>query len=164
LLCGIPHALFIGMENTVHNVEGAPGSALEANLAVPALPPLLPSPEKEGDGQPADPESTELVPSFRLPVFSEGDVSGAEVPALPEHIRQIPFRLELRVPLSHFTLRDLQQLQTGALLATEHLSVRDLVLTAAGERLLLVELEAVEQQIAARVKRLAWRHKWRRKA
>ena len=52
----------------------------------------------------------------------------------------------------------------GALLATEHLSVRDLVLTAAGERLLLVELEAIEQQLAARVKRLAWRHKWRRKA
>jgi flagellar motor switch protein FliM len=83
---------------------------------------------------------------------------------LPEHLRQIPFRLELRVPLSRFTLRDLQQLKAGALLATEHLSVRDLVLTAAGERLLLVELEAIEQQLAARVKRLAWRHKWRRKS
>ena len=83
---------------------------------------------------------------------------------IPEHLRQIPFRLELRVPLSRFTLRDLQQLKAGALLATEHLSVRDLVLTAAGERLLLVELEAIEQQLAARVKRLAWRHKWRRKA
>lgn len=83
---------------------------------------------------------------------------------LPEHLRQIPFRVELRVPLSRFTLRDLQQLKPGVLLATEHLSVRDLVLTAAGERLLLVELEALEQQLAARVKRLAWRHKWRRKA
>jgi hypothetical protein len=49
-------------------------------------------------------------------------------------------------------------------LITEHLSVRDLVLSAAGERLLLVELESIEQQLGARVKRLAWRHKWRRKA
>jgi flagellar motor switch protein FliM len=83
---------------------------------------------------------------------------------LPEHLRQIPFQVELRVPLSSFTLRDLQKLEPGVLLATEHLSVRDLVLTASGERLLLVELEAMEQQLAARVKRLAWRHKWRRKA
>ena len=86
------------------------------------------------------------------------------MPFLPEHLRQIPFRVELRVPLSRFTVRDLQQLEPGVLLPTEHLSVRDLVLTAAGERLLLVELEAMEQQLAARVKRLAWRHKWRRKA
>jgi hypothetical protein len=49
-------------------------------------------------------------------------------------------------------------------LVTEHLSVRDLVLSAAGERLLLVELESIEQQLGARVKRLAWRHKWRRRA
>ena len=83
---------------------------------------------------------------------------------LPDHLKQIPFNVELRVPLVRFTLRELQELQPGALLMTEHLSVRDLVLTAAGERLLLVELESVEQQLAARVKRLAWRHKWRRKA
>jgi flagellar motor switch/type III secretory pathway protein FliN len=152
------------MENTVHNVEAVPENALEASIAVPAHPPLLPPPAEESDEQSTDPECTELVPLFRPQVFSEESLSGAKVPALPEHLRQIPFRLELRVPLSHFTLRDLQQLETGALLATEHLSVRDLVLTAAGERLLLVELEAVEQQIAARVKRLAWRHKWRRKA
>jgi flagellar motor switch protein FliM len=105
-----------------------------------------------------------MVPSFKLPTVPSAETAGAEIPVLPEHLRQIPFRLELRVPLSHFTLRDLQQLTPGALLATEHLSVRDLVLTAAGERLLLVELEAIEQQLAARVKRLAWRHKWRRKA
>ena len=85
-------------------------------------------------------------------------------PKLPEHLQQLHFCLELRVPLERFTLRDLQSLKPGALLATEHLRVQDLVLTAAGERLLLVELEAAEQQLAARVKRLAWRHKWRRKA
>ena len=114
--------------------------------------------------KPTDSECTELVPSLRTQISSEENVTEEGTIVLPEHLRQIPFRIELRVPLSRFTLRDLQQLQPGALLATEHLSVRDLVLTAAGERLLLVELEAVEQQIAARVKRLAWRHKWRRKA
>lgn len=109
---------------------------------------------------------TEIVPSpyQRGPSPLDTDPIEAEMPALPDHLRQIPFRLELRVPVLRFTLRDLQQLTAGALLLTEHLSVRDLVLTAAGERLLLVELEAVEQQLAARVKRLAWRHKWRRKA
>jgi flagellar motor switch protein FliM len=101
---------------------------------------------------------------LRTQISYDGEFAGAGAPALPEHLRQIPFRVELRVPLSRFTLRDLQKLEPGILLATEHLSVRDLVLTASGERLLLVELEAMEQQLAARVKRLAWRHKWRRKA
>jgi flagellar motor switch/type III secretory pathway protein FliN len=151
------------MENTVHPIEGAPESALEADLTAPAHQPLLPSPAEESDAK-SDSECTELVPSFRGQISLEESFTEAETIALPEHLRQIPFRVELRVPLSRFTLRDLQQLEPGALLATEHLSVRDLVLTAAGERLLLVELEAVEQQIAARVKRLAWRHKWRRKA
>jgi flagellar motor switch protein FliM len=152
------------MENTAHPVEGSPENAFEADVVTSAHPPLLPAPQEESDGKPAESECRELVPSFRTQVSLEGDFAKAETPALPEHLRQIPFRVELRVPLSRFTLRDLQQLEPGALLATEHLSVRDLVLTAAGERLLLVELEAVEQQIAARVKRLAWRHKWRRKA
>jgi flagellar motor switch protein FliM len=102
-----------------------------------------------------------MVPAFRSPADLEEDFAGT--PSLPDHLRQIPFQVELRVPLSRFTVRDLQQLKPGVLLVTEHLSVRDLVLTAAGERLLLVELEATEQQLAARVKRLAWRHKWRRK-
>ena len=152
------------MENTVHNVEGAPENALKANVAGPANPPLLPSPDEEDDGEAAGPECTELVPSFRPQTPSDEGFGIEGTPALPDHLRQIPFQVELRVPLSHFTLRDLHELQPGVLLATEHLSVRDLVLTAAGERLLLVELEAVEQQLAARVKRLAWRHKWRRKA
>jgi hypothetical protein len=154
---GIQHALSIGMENTLPDVAGAP-----ENLSEPPggmHPPLLPSPPKSTDPSAADSECTELVPSFR-PASSEEDLT----PSLPEHLRQIPFRVELRVPLSRFTIRDLQQLEVGVLLPTEHLSVRDLVLTAAGERLLLVELEAMEQQLAARVKRLAWRHKWRRKA
>ena len=152
------------MENIDHPVEGALENALEASVTTPVHPPLLPSPQEESDLKAIDPECTDLVPSFRNQIFSDGDFPETGMPALPEHLRQIPFRVELRVPLSRFTLRDLQQLEPGALLATEHLSVRDLVLTAAGERLLLVELEAVEQQIAARVKRLAWRHKWRRKA
>jgi flagellar motor switch protein FliM len=152
------------MENTVHPVEGAPENTVEAGISGFAHPPLLPPPQDEGDVNPTDSESTELVPSFRTQIPSEESVTEEGTLVLPEHLRQIPFRIELRVPLSRFTLRDLQQLEPGALLATEHLSVRDLVLTAAGERLLLVELEAVEQQIAARVKRLAWRHKWRRKA
>jgi flagellar motor switch/type III secretory pathway protein FliN len=152
------------MENTVHPTDGAPENALEADLTAPVHQPLLPPPAEESDVKSSDSACTELVPSFRGQVFSEESLTEAETVALPEHLRQIPFRVELRVPLSRFTLRDLQQLEPGALLATEHLSVRDLVLTAAGERLLLVELEAVEQQIAARVKRLAWRHKWRRKA
>jgi flagellar motor switch protein FliM len=151
------------MENKAHSLGEPPENAPEADLIAPVHQPLLPSPQEENDAKPIESECTELVPSFR-PLSSEESFTEEGTLALPEHLRQIPFRVELRVPLSRFTLRDLQQLEPGALLATEHLSVRDLVLTAAGERLLLVELEAVEQQIAARVKRLAWRHKWRRKA
>lgn len=151
------------MENTAHTVEGALENALDAGVTNPVHQPLLPSPKEESEGAP-DPECTDLIPAFRNQIASDGSFPETGMPSLPEHLRQIPFRVELRVPLSRFTLRDLQQLEPGALLATEHLSVRDLVLTAAGERLLLVELEAVEHQIAARVKRLAWRHKWRRKA
>jgi flagellar motor switch protein FliM len=147
------------MENTLPDVAGAPENISELIAGVHQ--PLLPAPQKSPDVPAVDSECTELVPSFRS---AAGLEEGQDTPSLPEHLRQIPFRVELRVPLSHFTVRDLQQLQPGALLATEHLSVRDLVLTAAGERLLLVELEAIEQQLAARVKRLAWRHKWRRKA
>jgi len=106
---------------------------------------------------------TEIVPAFAT-VSTLATETLTQPPPLPDHLKQIPFQLELRVPLSHFTLRDLQKLKAGDLLLTEHLSVRDLVLTAAGQRLLLVELEAIEQQLAARVKRLAWRHKWRRQA
>ena len=160
---GPRHALFIGMENTVHNAEGVQENALDAGIPA-ATHQLPPSTEKQNDGRAADPECTEIVPSFRTQISSDGEFAAPDAPALPEHLRQIPFRIELRVPLSRFTLRDLQELKPGALLPTEHLSVRDLVLTAAGERLLLVELEAMEQQLAARVKRLAWRHKWRRKA
>jgi hypothetical protein len=152
------------MENTVHNVEGAAKNAVETNIAAATHQPLLPSPENQGDGGASDAQCTDMVPSLRTQISSDEEFGAAGVPTLPEHLRQIPFRVELRVPLSRFTLRDLQALQPGVLLATEHLSVRDLVLTAAGERLLLVELEAMEQQLAARVKRLAWRHKWRRKA
>ncbi|HTF67975.1 MAG TPA: FliM/FliN family flagellar motor switch protein [Edaphobacter sp.] len=151
------------MENTAHTVDGTPENALEADVMAPAHQPLLPSPQEESEAKTTDSECTELVPSFRTQGSEESFTEEGTL-VLPEHLRQIPFRIELRVPLSRFTLRDLQQLEPGALLATEHLSVHDLVLTAAGERLLLVELEAVEQQIAARVKRLAWRHKWRRKA
>jgi flagellar motor switch/type III secretory pathway protein FliN len=152
------------MENTVHNVEDAPENALEVIIAAATQQPLLPSPEKQSEIKASDVECTEIVPSFRTQISSDGEFAAAGAPVLPEHLRQIPFQVELRVPLSRFTLRDLQKLEPGALLATEHLSVRDLVLTASGERLLLVELEAMEQQLAARVKRLAWRHKWRRKA
>ena len=152
------------MENTAHTADGAPENIPEAGIASAPHQPLLPSPQEASDEQAGDSGCTDLVPSLRTQIFADASFSEAGIPPFPDHLRQIPFRVELRVPLSRFTLRDLQQLQPGALLATEHLSVRDLVLTAAGERLLLVELEAVEQQIAARVKRLAWRHKWRRKA
>ncbi len=152
------------MENIVHVPEGPPENAIGVNETPVMQTPMLPSPAKEPDAQHSDPECTEIVPSYQQQLSSGEESAIPGTLALPEHLRQIPFRLELRVPLSRFTLRDLQQLKAGALLATEHLSVRDLVLTAAGERLLLVELEAIEQQLAARVKRLAWRHKWRRKA
>jgi Type III flagellar switch regulator (C-ring) FliN C-term len=159
---GTRHAIFLGMENTAHEVPGHPLNEPEApTLTLHQA--LLPAPAKDVEAS-THPESTEMVPFSRTPPGSDDEFAELEVPALPEHLRQIPFRLELRVPLSRFTLRDLQELAPGALLVTEHLSVRDLVLTAAGERLLLVELEAMEQQLAARVKRLAWRHKWRRKA
>ena len=151
------------MEIVPNPIAGAP--PLDANAtAEPSA--SLAFPEREAGLGHADTGCTEIVPSPYQRGSSplETDLIEAEMPALPDHLRQIPFRLELRVPISRFTLRDLQQLTAGALLLTEHLSVRDLVLTAAGERLLLVELEAVEQQLAARVKRLAWRHKWRRKA
>lgn len=151
------------MENTAHAPEGLPDAVAIADVPVTPTP-MLPSPAKEADAQSSEADCTEIVPSFQQQLSSGEESVIPETLALPEHLRQIPFRLELRVPLSRFTLRDLQQLKAGALLATEHLSVRDLVLTAAGERLLLVELEAIEQQLAARVKRLAWRHKWRRKA
>jgi flagellar motor switch/type III secretory pathway protein FliN len=152
------------MENIVHAPERSPENAIGVNDTPVMQTPMLPSPAKEPDAQQSDAECTEIVPSYQQQLSSGEESAIPGTLALPEHLRQIPFRLELRVPLSRFTLRDLQQLKAGALLATEHLSVRDLVLTAAGERLLLVELEAIEQQLAARVKRLAWRHKWRRKA
>ncbi len=152
------------MENIIHASEGPPQNAIGANETPVMQTPMLPSPAKEPDAQQSDAECTEIVPSYQQQLSSGEESAVPGTLALPEHLRQIPFCLELRVPLSRFTLRDLQQLKAGALLATEHLSVRDLVLTAAGERLLLVELEAIEQQLAARVKRLAWRHKWRRKA
>jgi flagellar motor switch/type III secretory pathway protein FliN len=151
------------MENIIHAPEGFPENAIGINDPPVMQTAMLPSPAKEPDAQQSDAECTEIVPSYQQQL-SSGEESVPGMLGLPEHLRQIPFRLELRVPLSRFTLRDLQQLKAGALLATEHLSVRDLVLTAAGERLLLVELEAIEQQLAARVKRLAWRHKWRRKS
>ena len=151
-------------------MESAPNPAAIGQLpsgADPAeQPPLSSVLEKDAEHSAAQAACTDIVPSaaHRLTPSLDGITADVELPALPEHLRQIPFRLELRVPITHFTLRDLQQLETGAVLLTEHLSVRDLVLTAAGERLLLVELEAADQQLAARVKRLAWRHKWRRKA
>lgn len=160
---GIPHAIFPGMENTVHAREGLPDVVAIANAPVTQVQ-MLPAPAKEADAERSEGDCTEIVPSLQQQLASGEESAIPGTLAFPEHLRQIPFRLELRVPLSRFTLRDLQQLKAGALLATEHLSVRDLVLTAAGERLLLVELEAIEQQLAARVKRLAWRHKWRRKA
>ncbi len=160
---GISHAIFPGMENTVHPFEGLPDTVAVTDAPV-AQTPMLPAPSKEADAQLSEAGCTDIVPSLQKQLSSNEESAIPGTLVLPEHLRQIPFRLELRVPLSRFTLCDLQQLKTGALLATEHLSVRDLVLTAAGERLLLVELEAIEQQLAARVKRLAWRHKWRRKA
>lgn len=139
-------------------VEPAKETA-ETGLAIQD-PSKLESPEKGADAQSGASTDAQIVPSFQMQSTSD-----EEAAALPEHLRQIPFHLELRVPLSRFTLRDLRRLTVGELLITEHLSVRDLVLTAAGERLLLVELETIEQQqLAARIKRLAWRHKWRRTA
>lgn len=147
------------MDGPGYRADDSPESDLEATAHQPSLPP-----EEVTETKPTEGDCTDIVPSFRPTAISAESLEEADTPALPEHLRQIPFHLELRVPLSRFTLRDLQQLKDGDLLATEHLSVRDLVLTAAGERLLLVELEAIEQQLAARVKRLAWRHKWRRRA
>jgi flagellar motor switch protein FliM len=149
------------MENTVHAPEVAAENASDIGNQVQTHMSMLAPPETAAEAPAAAAECMEIVPSYQVQPASDQE---PDLPALPEHLRQMPFRLELRVPLSRFTLRDLQQLKPGALLVTEHLSVRDLVLTAAGERLLLVELEAIEQQLAARVKRLAWRHKWRRKA
>lgn len=162
-MVGIPHAIFLGMEKTVHDVASLPVNEPAGTPALELHQPLLPSPANES-GAATVAECTEIIPAPRMQSLAEDGLAANEIPTLPEHLRQIPFRLELRVPLSRFTLRDLQELTPGVLLATEHLSVRDLVLTAAGERLLLVELEAMEHQLAARVKRLAWRHKWRRKA
>jgi flagellar motor switch protein FliM len=150
------------MENITDEAGAVPaGEATAASLEI--QPPLLqPSPEDREPSTTSD--STEMVPVLRGLDSEEDEELPVKLRRLPAHLRQIPFRLELRVPLSRFTLRDLQELAPGTLLITEHLSVRDLVLSAAGERLLLVELESIEQQLGARVKRLAWRHKWRRKA
>jgi flagellar motor switch/type III secretory pathway protein FliN len=147
-------------------IAANPDTAAEVADVAHAADTQFPPHSREPVAEPAETASTELVPALPSQLISPlgENYSDADQPPLPDHLRQIPFRLELRVPLSRFTLRDLQQLSAGSLLLTEHLSVRDLVLTAAGERLLLVELEAVEQQLAARVKRLAWRHKWRRKS
>jgi hypothetical protein len=121
-LDGIRHALDTGMENTVHTAEGPSETAIEASIATATQQPLLQISEKPGEGKGSDPECTEIVPSLRTQIFQDGEFLVAGAPALPEHLRQIPFRLELRVPLSRFTLRDLQNLQPGALLATEHLA------------------------------------------
>ena len=150
------------MENITDEARAIPADE-PAPTSLEAQPALLqPSPE---DREPVPvSDSTDPVPVLHGLDAEEDEALPAKVRSLPRHLRQIPFRLELRVPISRFTLRDLQELAPGALLITEHLSVRDLVLSAVGERLLLVELESIEQQLGARVKRLAWRHKWRRKA
>jgi flagellar motor switch protein FliM len=150
------------MENITDEAGAVPaGEATVASLEI--QPPLLQPPPEDRESCTTS-DSTEMVPVLRGLDSEEDEELPVKLRILPAHLRQIPFRLELRVPLSRFTLRDLQELAPGALLITEHLSVRDLVLSAAGERLLLVELESIEQQLGARVKRLAWRHKWRRKA
>jgi flagellar motor switch protein FliM len=149
------------MENISDEAKGIHvGEPSAASLEI--QPPLLQPPPEDREPALAT-DCTDMVPVLRGLDSEEDEEPPVKVRVLPGHLRQIPFRLELRVPLSRFTVRDLQELAPGALLITEHLSVRDLVLSAAGERLLLVELESIEQQLGARVKRLAWRHKWRRK-
>ena len=113
------------------------------------------SPEQNDAAAPAASEGV-ADPGAALARTTARQPSPIERPSteIPEYLEQIRFRLELRVALQRFTLRDLQRLTPGSILQTEHSSARDLVLTAAKERLLLVELEAVELQLAARVKRL----------
>ena len=96
-------------------------------------------------------QTSALARPTRRNVGSKQDPLVAE---LPEHLQRLRFPLVLCVPVPGFTLRRLQELTAGAILVTEHSSSRDLVLRAAGERLMQVELEAVETQLAARVKRL----------
>jgi hypothetical protein len=150
------------MENITEEAGAIPGSD-PALASIEKQSPLLQPPPEDREPVPSS-DSTDMVPVLRGLDSEEDEAPPVKLRSLPVHLRQIPFRLELRVPLSRFTLRDLQELAPGVLLITEHLSVRDLVLSAAGERLLLVELESIERQLGARVKRLAWRHKWRRKA
>src|SRR5690348_7574281 len=79
------------------------------------------SQEREAGLEHAESGCTEIVPSSYQFGSSplDPDLIETGLPALPDHLRQIPFRLELRVPVLRFTLRDLQQLTVGALLLTE---------------------------------------------
>ena len=146
--------LYWHMDTAPKSVELSLLDGPVAHAALGLHMPLLPAPAQEQGAAVATSEPVDIA----LPAEPHDHPAIARIPealALPEHLRHIAFRLELRVPLPRFTLRSLQTLESGALLQTDHAATRDLVLTAAGERLLLVELEAAEEQLTARVKRLA---------
>jgi hypothetical protein len=156
---GAPRAFSaLHMETALSPTEALPPDPPAQESAV-AMAPSMFVPVSEADEMPGAPvprESAALVRSHRPRNAGEQGQPSEEQPPreLPEHLQQLRFSLSLCVAIPRFTLRHLQDLTAGVILVTEHASSRDLAISAAGERLLQVELEAVELQLAARVKRL----------
>ena len=140
------------MENTIHNAEGVP--VMHQWDGIPgAAHPLQSCPEKQNDGRASNPKCTGMVPSFRTQ-FRLWPSSRRQIRKYyTEHIRRdfiSVLNFVYRCHASRFS--DLQELEPGGFLVIDYLSVRRPG-TDCSDRLLLVELEAMEQQLAARVER-----------
>ena len=86
------------------------------------------------------------------PVESESDEAQRRLPA---HIEHLPVELAVRLPVPHFTMRQLLSLERGRVLETAWLASEDLPLSCGGEQFLWIEFEAVDEKLTARITRLA---------
>lgn len=74
---------------------------------------------------------------------------------LPAHIEHLPVGLDVRLPVPHFTMRQLLSLKRGSVFETAWLASEDLPLSCGGEHFLWIEFEAVDEKLTARITRLA---------
>jgi flagellar motor switch/type III secretory pathway protein FliN len=123
---------------TGHATDGIASPALAENSTALSLsPPHLSSPKP--------PEQPDLL---------EREPEGSQR-RLPAHIEHLPVELDVRLPVPHFTMRQLLSLQCGSVLETAWLASEDLPLSCGGEQFLWIEFEAVDEKLTARITRLA---------
>jgi flagellar motor switch/type III secretory pathway protein FliN len=123
---------------TVHATDGIASAAFaESSTALSLSPPHLSSTEPPGD-----------------PDLLESEREGSQR-RLPAHIEHLPVELDVRLPVPHFTMRQLLSLQCGSVLETAWLASEDLPLSCGGEQFLWIEFEAVDEKLTARITRLA---------